>query len=62
MAIEESQLLPVARTRFSEADGLALDEAFGTNRDPLVGHAADDVYRPLFRKIVMSVPTPIGLG
>ena len=62
MAIEESEVLPAARTHLSEADWLALDEAFGANCDPLAGHAADDVYRPLFRKIVMSAPAPIGLG
>ncbi len=62
MAIEESEVLPAARTHFNEADWSALDEAFGANRDPLTGHAADDVYRPLFRKIVMSAPAPIGLG
>ncbi len=62
MAIEEGEVLPAARTHLSEADWLALDEAFGANCDPLAGHAADDVYRPLFRKIVMSAPAPIGLG
>jgi hemerythrin-like domain-containing protein len=62
MAIEESEVLPAARTHLSEADWLALDEAFGANCDPLAGHAADDVYRPLFRKIVMGAPAPIGLG
>ena len=62
MAIEERELLPAASAHFDAADWAALDEAFAANRDPLTGHAADDVYRPLFRKIVMSAPAPIGLG
>lgn len=62
MAIEESDVLPAALAHFDAADWAALDEAFAANRDPLTGHAADDVYRPLFRKIVMSAPAPIGLG
>jgi hypothetical protein len=39
-----------------------LDAAFAANRDPLTGHDADDVFRPLFRKIVMTAPAPVGLG
>ena len=62
MAIEESDVLPAALAHFDAADWAALNEAFAANRDPLTGHAADDVYRPLFRKIVMSAPAPIGLG
>ena len=62
MAIEESEVLPAALAHFDAADWSALNEAFAANRDPLTGHAADDVYRPLFRKIVMSAPAPIGLG
>ncbi len=62
MAIEESEILPAARAHLTEADWAALDAAFATNRDPLTGHAADDVFRPLFRKIVMTAPAPIGLG
>jgi len=28
----------------------------------LTGHEPQDEYRPLFRKIVMNAPAPIGLG
>ena len=62
MAIEESEVLPAARTHLTEADWAALDAAFAANLDPLTGHAADDDFRPLFRKIVMTAPAPIGLG
>ena len=62
MGVEEKEVLPAARRVFSEADWLALDEAFAANRDPLTGHEPDEDYRPLFRKIVMTAPAPIGLG
>ena len=62
MGVEEKEVLPAARRVFSEADWLALDEAFAANRDPLTGHEPDEDYRPLFRTIVMTAPAPIGLG
>ena len=62
MATEEQQVLPAARAHFSEADWTELDLAFAENRDPLTGHEPDDSYRPLFQKILMSAPAPIGLG
>lgn len=63
MAAEESEVLPAARTHLVAADWSALDAAFAANRDPLTGgHEAQDVYKPLFRRIVMSAPAPIGLG
>ena len=62
MATEEQQVLPAARAHFSDADWTELDLAFAENRDPLTGHEPDDIYRPLFQKILMSAPAPIGLG
>lgn len=62
MGIEEAQILPAARRHLSAADWAELDAAFAANRDPLTGHEPDDVYRPLFAKILMSAPAPIGLG
>ncbi len=62
MAVEETQLLPVARRCFSDDDWAALDAAFAANRDPLTGHPPDEVYRPLFRHIVDTAPAPVGLG
>ena len=32
------------------------------NRDPLTGHEPDNAYRPLFKKILMTLAAPIGLG
>jgi hemerythrin-like domain-containing protein len=62
MAAEEAEVLPAAIKHLTEADWAALDLAFAANRDPMTGHEADDVFKPLFRKIVMTAPAPIGLG
>lgn len=62
MAIEETQVLPVARERFTAADWAELDAAFSVNKDPLTGHAAPEEYRALFSRIVALAPAPIGLG
>jgi hemerythrin-like domain-containing protein len=62
MSIEESDILPAARAHLTEADWTELDKAFEANRDPLTGHEPDDLYRPLFTKIVQEAPAPIGLG
>lgn len=62
MALEESQVLPVAERILNDTDWAVLDRAFAANRDPLTGHPVDDVYQPLFSKIVRTAPAPIGLG
>jgi hemerythrin-like domain-containing protein len=62
MSVEEREILPAARAHLTAADWEQLDAAFAANRDPLTGHEASDDYKPLFRKIVMSAPAPIGLG
>lgn len=62
MAVEENELLPMATRVFSENDWSELDDAFGANRDPLTGHEAAPDYQPLFQRIVMLAPAPIGLG
>ena len=62
MAVEEGEVLPAARRVFSADDWSDIDAAFAANRDPLTGHEPDDEFRPLFQKIVMSAPAPIGLG
>ena len=62
MALEETEIMPAARRLFTPADWVELDAAFGCNRDPLTGHEPDAAYQPLFRKILMQAPAPIGLG
>jgi hemerythrin-like domain-containing protein len=61
MAIEESQVLPLAREKLTDDDWAELDPAFEANRDPLTGHAPSDEYRALFSRIVALAPAPIGL-
>jgi len=62
MAVEEAELMPLAERYLAAADWAELDAAFLSNRDPLTGHEPTDLYRPLFSKIVMATPAPIGLG
>ena len=62
MSTEETQIMPAARQHLTEADWAELDAAFATNRDPLTGHEAQAEYEPLFRRILMTAPAPIGLG
>lgn len=62
MALEETEVLPLAQRVLSETDWAELDEAFTTNRDPLTGHQPEDEYRLLFTRIVNAVPAPVGLG
>ena len=62
MAVEEGEVLPAARRSFTAEDWVEVDAAFAANRDPLTGHEPADEFRPLFQKILMSAPAPIGLG
>ena len=62
MAVEESEVLPAATAELGDDDWAVLDAAFATNRDPLTGHPPDDVFAPLFTRIVMTAPAPVGLG
>ena len=62
MVVEETQVLPAALQKLTEADWAQLDAAFASNADPLTGHPVPDGYQPLFSKIVNAVPAPFGLG
>ena len=62
MHLEEHEILPLAQRVLTEDDWAEVDEAFGKNRDPLVGHAPAEDYGALFTRIVNLVPAPIGLG
>ena len=62
MALEETEILPLAEKALSAEDWAQIDAAFLANRDPLTGHEPEDIYRPLFSKIVLTAPAPIGLG
>lgn len=58
--LEESELLPLARTALSEADWQELDAEFSANFNPYTGAAGE--FGELFRKIVTLTPAPYGLG
>lgn len=62
MAREESEVLPVAQRVLTAEDWADLDEAFGSNRDPLTGHAPEADYQALFQQVLRNAPAPIGLG
>ena len=62
MRIEETEILPLAARVLNEEDWHELDAAFLQNRDPLAGHEPDEEFRALFRKILMTLPAPLGLG
>ena len=62
MHVEETEVLPLAERVLTEDDWQELDAAFLTHRDPLTGHEVEGVYRPLFTKILMAMPAPLGLG
>jgi hemerythrin-like domain-containing protein len=62
MRTEEVEVLPLAEEVLTGADWAALDAAFMKNRDPLTCREADDAFRPLFKRILMALPAPLGLG
>ncbi|HEY0818318.1 MAG TPA: hemerythrin domain-containing protein [Rhizobacter sp.] len=62
MHLEETEVLPLAERVLSPAEWQRLDAAFSLNRDPIVNFDADGPYRPVFQKILMHLPAPLGLG
>lgn len=62
MGTEENLILPAAEAHLLPEDWAEMDAAFESNRDPLTGHEPDDLYRPLFTRILNMAPAPIGLG
>ena len=62
MRKEEDLVLPRAATILSADDWKAIDDAFRSNSDPLVGVEARQEFRDLFRRIVHLAPSPLGVG
>jgi hemerythrin-like domain-containing protein len=62
MHVEETEVLPLAERVLSADDWAELDAAFLQNRDPLAGHEVDGEYRTVFKKILMTLPPPLGVG
>ena len=59
---EERIVLPLAERVLTPGDWVELDAAFMENRDPLTHREPDDDFRPLFKRILMTMPSPLGLG
>jgi len=60
--LEEAEVLPLAEQLLTDGDWVELDAAFMQNRDPLTYRDGQDEFRPLFKRILMTLPAPIGLG
>jgi hemerythrin-like domain-containing protein len=62
MRREEDEVLPLAARALTAEDWAAIDAAFASNDDPIVGVPASQAFRELFRKIVAIAPPPWGVG
>jgi branched-chain amino acid transport system ATP-binding protein len=62
MRKEEDEILPLAAKALSDEDWQAIDAAFASNSDPIVGVLASKAFRELFRRIVAIAPPPWGVG
>jgi hemerythrin-like domain-containing protein len=62
MRREEEQVLPLAAEALAPEDWAAIDAAFASNNDPVVGAPASKAFRELFRHLVAIMPPPLGVG
>jgi hemerythrin-like domain-containing protein len=62
MRKEEDEVLPLAAKALTAEDWDAIDAAFASNDDPIVGVPASQAFRELFRRIVAIAPPPWGVG
>ena len=62
MRKEEERVLPLAAEALAQEDWDAIDAAFASNADPVVGVPASKAFRELFRHLVAIVPPPLGVG
>lgn len=62
MRVEEVDILPLAQRVLTTDDWRLLDDAFAAHKDPLTGHPAQDAYKPVFSRIVNTLPAPYGFG
>jgi hemerythrin-like domain-containing protein len=60
--LEEAEVLPLAERLLTDGDWVELDAAFMQNRDPLTYRDGHDEFRPLYQRILTTLPAPIGLG
>jgi hemerythrin-like domain-containing protein len=62
MRKEEELALPLALATLTAHDWRAIDAAFASNADPLVGLPATKASRELFRRVLSLAPPPLGIG
>jgi branched-chain amino acid transport system ATP-binding protein len=62
MRREEDEVLPRAAEALTAEDWAAIDAAFESNDDPVVGVSASREFRAMFRRIVTLAPPPLGVG
>ncbi len=62
MRKEEEVILPAAEKSLLPSDWTAIDAAFHSNADPLVGVDTQREFRELFSTVVNLMPAPMGLG
>jgi len=62
MRKEEDEVLPLAALALMHEDWDAIDAAFASNNDPVVGVPASKAFRELFRHLVAIMPPPYGVG
>ncbi len=62
MRREEDEVLPLAVEALTADDWAAIDAAFASNEDPVVGVPASKAFRELFKRIVTIAPPPWGVG
>jgi len=60
MRKEEDVVLPAAERALGPSDWTAIDAAFESNQDPLVGVRVAEEFRELFQRIMAAAPAPIG--
>ena len=62
MHAEDTEAIPLAREHLTGEDWVAIDVAFASHSDPLVGIDAATSYDELFSRIVNLAPPPLGVG
>jgi hemerythrin-like domain-containing protein len=62
MRREEDDVLPLAMAALTGEDWDAIDAAFASNDDPVVGVPASKAFRELFRRLAAILPPPYGVG
>ena len=55
-------MMPLARDSLTAEDWNAIDEAFTSHSDPIVGTPVRREFRELFRRVVEIAPPPYGVG